>query len=259
MIVDRDRQAVEPKRRVWAGEQYLHRQPATREPDVNAAIRVFYEDEAIVVIDKPAPLPVHASGRYHRNTLQWILNEVYAPQKLRPVHRLDANTTGVLVLARTRQHARPLVEQFAAATVEKLYLARIAGQPTAETFTCDAAIGEEQTALGGREIDADGAAARTKFRVLERFDDGTTLVEARPTTGRTNQIRLHLAHLGLPVLGDQAYLGNGQIGETQTHSVDDAPLCLHALRIAFAHPVTGERVSFESTAPVWAAGVCLKM
>jgi RluA family pseudouridine synthase len=221
---------------------------------VNAAIRVLYEDEAIVVVDKPAPLPVHASGRYHRNTLQWILNEVYTPQKLRPVHRLDANTTGVLVLARTRQYARPLVEQFAAASVEKVYLARIAGQPLVETFSCDAPIGVEHTALGGREIDANGAAARTEFRVLERFNDGATLVEARPTTGRTNQIRLHLAHLGVPVCGDQAYLGNDQIGETQTHALNDAPLCLHALRIAFAHPVTGERVSFESTAPGWAAG-----
>jgi UPF0176 protein len=253
MIVDRDRQAVAAERRVRAGEQYLHLQTATLEPDVNAAIRVLYEDAAIVVIDKPAPLPIHASGRYHRNTLHWILNEVYAPQKLRPVHRLDANTTGVLVLARTRQHARPLVEQFAAATVEKVYLARIAGEPSAETFTYDAPIGVEQTALGGRAIDEQGSAARTEFRVLERFDDGTTLVEARPTTGRTNQIRLHLAHLSLPVCGDQAYLRSGQIGETQTHAVNDPPLCLHAHRIAFVHPVTRERVTFESAAPAWAS------
>lgn len=252
MIVDRDRRPVEAERRVRAGEQYLHLWPATREPDVNAAIRVLFEDEAIVVVDKPAPLPVHASGRYNRNTLEWILNETYAPQKLRPAHRLDANTTGVFVLGRTRQFARPLVEQFANGQVEKVYVARVAGAPTDEEFACDAPIGEEQTALGGRAIAANGSAARTVFRVLERCGDGTTLVEARPTTGRTNQIRLHLAHLGLPVCGDQAYLGNGQVGETQTLAVHDPPLCLHALRIEFVHPVTGECVLFESAAPDWA-------
>jgi len=252
MIVDRDRRPMEAERRVQAGEQYLHRWPTTREPEVNALIRVLYEDEAIVVVDKPAPLPVHASGRYNRNTLQWILNQVYAPQKLRPVHRLDANTTGVLILARTRQFARPLVEQFANGTVEKVYVARIAGVPREDRFVCAAPIGGEQTVLGGRVIDAAGAAARTEFRVLRRSDDGTTLVEARPTTGRTNQIRLHLAHLGWPICGEQAYLGRGRIGEMQTHTVDDPPLCLHARRIAVVHPVSGERMVFESAAPEWA-------
>ncbi len=181
--MDRAGRPVEAERRVRAGEQYLHRLPATREPDVNVAIRVLYEDAALVVIDKPAPLPIHASGRYNRNTLGWILNEVYAPQKLRPVHRLDANTTGVVVFARTRQFARPLMEQFAAGLVEKVYLARIAGEPEAEEFVCAAPIGSEQTALGGRAIDAAGVAAQTEFRVLRRFADGTTLVEARPIDG----------------------------------------------------------------------------
>jgi UPF0176 protein len=256
LLLDRARRPVEPERRVRAGEQYLHRLPATREPDVSAAIRVLYEDAAIVVIDKPAPLPIHASGRFNRNTLGWILDQVYAPQRLRPVHRLDANTTGVVLFARTRQFARPLVEQFAAGQVEKVYLARIAGLPEADEFACDAPIGSEQTALGGRAIDADGAAARTEFRVLQRFADGTTLVEAQPLTGRTNQIRLHLAHLGWPIVGDQAYLSDGTPGETQTNSPDDPPLCLHAQRIEFVHPVSGEPVRFESRPPQW-GGMCI--
>ena len=108
--------------------------PATSEPDVNAAIRVLHEDDAIVVINKPAPLPLHPSGRFNRNTLQWILNEVYHPQKLRPVHRLDANTTGIVVFARTRHFAGQLQPQFAAGNVEKLYLARIQGHPPETQF-----------------------------------------------------------------------------------------------------------------------------
>ena len=94
--------------------------------------------------------------------------------------------------------------------------------------------------------------ARTEFRVLHKFADGTSLVEARPITGRTNQIRVHLWHLGWPILGEQAYLANQQLGETQTHATCDPPLCLHAHRIAFDHPLTAERSTFECDAPSWA-------
>jgi RluA family pseudouridine synthase len=228
--------------------------PATREPDVNAAIRILYEDSAIVVVDKPAPLPVHPSGRFHRNTLQSILNAVYRPQKLRPVHRLDANTTGLVVFARTHAFASRLQPQFAAGSVDKLYLARIQGQPQEDEFVCDAPIGDTTTELGAREVVQHGRPARTAFRLLDRCAGGAALVEARPTTGRTNQIRVHLWHLGWPVVGDQAYLPGGRLGATQTHTVDDRPLCLHASRIAFIHPITNEGMTFECAAPSWAAG-----
>jgi RluA family pseudouridine synthase len=212
----------------------------------------LHEDEAIVVVNKPAPLPLHPSGRFNRNTLQWILNQVYHPEKLRPVHRLDGNTTGVIVLARTRHFAGKLQPQFAAGRVEKIYLARVQGHPPTDRFECDASIGTETTELGGRGIDAEGLAALTEFAVLNRFSDGTALVEVRPHTGRTNQIRVHLWHLGWPVVGDQAYLPNQRMGETQTHRPDDPPLCLHALRITLEHPLTRERVTFESPVPDWA-------
>lgn len=249
LILDLARKPMRGEQRVRAGERYLHRMPATSEPHVNIAIRILHEDEAIVVVDKPAPLPLHPSGRFNRNTLQSILNDVYAPQKLRPVHRLDANTSGIAVFARMRKFAGPLQEQFAAGEVEKVYVARIQGSPPNDEFVCDAPIGTSQTDLGGRAVEEDGRAARTEFRVLERFADGTTLVEARPITGRTNQIRVHLWHLGWPVCGEQAYLVNQQLGETQTHGVNDPPLCLHAHRISFSHPLTKEQEAFESAVP----------
>ncbi len=244
--------------RMRAGEQYLHRMPATSEPDVNAAIRMLHEDEAMVVVDKPAPLPLHPSGRFNRNTLQWILNEVYYPQKLRPVHRLDANTTGVVVLARTRQYAARLHSQFATGSVEKLYIARIQGHPPMNEFACDAPIGSRTTSLGARAVDEDGQPARTEFGVIEKLADGNSLVWARPISGRTNQIRVHLWQLGWPIVGEQAYLADGELGETQTHGIGDPPLCLHALRIAFDHPLTSERMTFECEPPSWADGCVLR-
>ena len=250
-ILDAKGGAVHPEQRVQAGEIYLHRIPANIEPAVNTEIEVLYEDAAIVVVQKPAPLPIHPSGRFNRNTLQWILNQVYHPQKLRPVHRLDANTTGIVVFARTRHFASELQTQFAAGTVEKQYLARIQGIPREASFACEAPIGSETTELGGRVVDKDGLAAHTEFCLLQTFRDGTSLVEARPLTGRTNQIRVHLQYLGLPIVGDQTYLPNHKLGERQTHDVDDPPLCLHALRISFLHPQTKERVTFDSPAPRW--------
>jgi RluA family pseudouridine synthase len=249
LLLDAERRPITAKQLVRGGERYLHRMPATSEPDVNAAIRILHEDEAIVVVNKPAPLPLHPSGRFNRNTLQAILNQAYYPQKLRPIHRLDANTTGVIVFARTRHYAGLLQPQFATGHVEKKYLARIQGHPTSDTFSCDASIADSTTQLGGRALDNNGSPAHTEFRVLDRFGDGTSLIEARPLTGRTNQIRVHLWHLGWPICGEQTYLANHQFGETQTHATSDPPLCLHSHSIAFNHPLTAERATFECAAP----------
>jgi RluA family pseudouridine synthase len=251
-IVTDDRVLVPAHQIVRAGERYLHLKPAQREPDVNADIRVLFEDEAIIVLNKPAPLPVHVGGRFNRNTLQFILNTVWHPLKPRSVHRLDANTTGVTVLCKTRHFASFVQPQFERGEVEKLYLARVKGHPPQDAFTCDAPISGEAGKLGGRNVDAEGQEARTEFRVLRRDADGTTLLEARPLTGRTNQIRIHLWHLGFPIMGDAAYLADGEVGETQTLAVGDPPLCLHALRITFTHPLTKERVTFATEPPEWA-------
>ena len=252
-IVRTNLEAVTADHPVRAGERYLHCLPDTCEPDVNAAIEFLWEDDALVVVNKPAPLPMHPSGRFNRNTLTFIVGEVFAPERPRLCHRLDSNTTGVAILAKTKHTAHIVQAQFDRGLVRKRYVARVQGHPAADTFACDAPISAEAGVAGSRTIDAvAGLAARTEFTVLARLSDGTALIEARPLTGRTNQIRVHLWELGLPIVGDQAYLPNRQHGETQTGSTADAPLCLHAHQIEFRHPLDEKLHTFTAPLPVWA-------
>jgi UPF0176 protein len=255
-ILDSARQPVAIDRIVRAGERYLHRSLQQVEPAVSFDLQFMHEDEALVVLNKPAPLPMHPAGRFNRNTLQYALDALYRPQKPRPAHRLDANTSGVLVVARTRHFAGRLQPQFAAGEVDKRYLVRVQGQPDADQFVCEAAVSAEAGVVGTRRVDAEaGLAACTRFKVLERLPDGTAILEACPLTGRTNQIRLHCAHLGFPVVGDQAY-GAGQ-GEmlVQTAAPGDSPLCLHSWEITIRHPATGEALRFAAPAPHWAGSL----
>jgi RluA family pseudouridine synthase len=197
---------------------------------------------------------MHASGRYHRNTLQYILNQAFAPKYPRPVHRLDANTTGLLVFARTRHFCRVLQRQFIEGKVDKRYLVKITGHPAQDQFFSEAPISAEPDVLGTRGVDEiDGLASRTDFEVIERFPDGTSLLEAKLGSGRTNQIRVHLWELGYPVLGDPAYLANRQKGDTQTLTPEAPPLQLHAWKLGFTHPLTGAALEFVTERPEWAA------
>ena len=239
--------------RVRAGERVVQIFPPDVEPPVSADIRILFEDEAITLVHKPAPLPMHASGRFHRNTLQEILNQVYAPKYLRPVHRLDSNTTGLVLFARTRHFCRLLQRQFIEGTVDKRYLVRVQGHPDAETFFSEASISPDPDVMGTRVIDeVDGQSCRTDFTVIERCSDGTTLLEAKLGTGRTNQIRLHLWQLGMPVVGDPAYLADQKIGNTQTLAPGDPPLQLHAWKLKFHHPLKNEMMEFQTERPDWA-------
>lgn len=248
---------VSPTRIVYAGERFHHVLPGTIEPEVNADIQILFEDKSIIVVNKPAPLPIHPCGQFNRNTLMHIMAAAYRPERPRVAHRLDANTTGIVVMSRTRHIAGLLQPQFERREVEKAYMVRVHGHPPQDEFSCDARISVENGAVGVRTIEPDGLASLTEFSALARLDDGTSLVEARPITGRTNQIRLHLWHLGMSVVGDPLYLPNRQVGPKQTLSLADRPLCLHAWRIAFTHPLTGERVSFEAPLPDWAAPLSL--
>ncbi len=241
-----DGQVVSPTRTVRGGQQYMHLFPGTVEPDVNASIQVVFEDNDLVVVDKPAPLPMHPSGRFNKNTLIWIVRSVYQGERLRPTHRLDANTTGMVVLARNAEAARNLRKQFDAGTIKKTYLARCIGHPPDDHFVNETPIGRQRGTAGRRVTDANGKPATTLFVVLQRSDDGTSEVLAQPITGRTNQIRIHLWQSGFPIYGDPMYLPDGKLGQRQTRRPTDPVMHLHAHCLQITHPTTGQPIEFKS-------------
>lgn len=237
---------------VWAGQRLVHLLAGTVEPEVNGDIRLLYEDDWLIAVDKPAPLAMHPCGRFNRNSLSYILNGVYAGEKIRMTHRLDANTTGVVVFARKHAAAQKIQSQFKNGSAKKVYLARVIGQPGEQQFECDAAIANQPAERGLRLIDPNGHQALTMFELIESSSDGTSLIQCRPITGRTNQIRLHLWHLGFPICNDPAYLPDGELGVSQTLKPTEKPMCLHAWRLSIEHPDSGARLELESPLPEFA-------
>ncbi len=246
-ILNENKERLTADSLVREGERILYFTPLQVEPSVNPRIVILYEDEAMIVLRKPAPLPVHPSGRFNRNTLKHFLDLAYSPQKPHAAHRLDANTTGLMVAARTKRFAAALQTQFEKGEVEKHYLALVHGHPPDNTFNCELPISEQTLDVGARFCAPDGLASRTDFRVLFRLDDGTSLLEVMPLTGRTNQIRVHLWELGYPIVGDQMYLPGRRQGQVQTNRLDDDPLCLHAYRLKFRPPLQTQTVVFEDS------------
>lgn len=214
-------------------------------------LEILYEDAAVIAIDKPAGLVVHAGAGTHSGTLVnrlvhhfAALSQVGGEQRPGIVHRLDKGTSGVLLVARNDAAHQVLAAQFAGRTVEKTYLALVHGRVRAESGRITKPIARDpvrRTRMTTRLTT--GRNALTEYRVLQRFERFTYL-EVRLGTGRTHQIRVHLASLGHPVAGDRLYGG-------RLYGTPDAQrIFLHAWRIVFASPATGDRVAVESPLPV---------
>jgi UPF0176 protein len=238
---------------VRGGQRLVRLEPDITEPAVNAAIGVCHWEADYVVFNKPAPLPMHPCGRFNRNSMTSILSLAFPGEYLTPAHRLDANTTGIVVFSRSRRAAKAIQSQFERGEAAKTYLCRVLGHPEWKVTTSTQPISSQPAENGFRVVDTTaGDPAETSLRVVKRYANGEALVEAVPKTGRTNQIRVHLWDLGHPIVGDPVYLTQQQLGTQQTIGPDDPPMCLHAWRLSFQRPGDATPVTHETDRPAWA-------
>lgn len=219
-----------------AGYITEHYSAPKTEPEVSNKIELLYSDENIIIINKPAPLPMHPSGRFNRNSLTEILKIAFPEEDFKIIHRLDANTTGIVILARNKDIVQSISKQFEDKTTQKKYLALVEGITIKDNFDTHTKIGLEKTAGGGRASSENGIDAYTEFKVLERrLETNQTLLEVTPHTGRTNQIRLHLAQLGHSIVGDEGYK-NPEYFKNNPLTYPNDSLFLHAWKLTLHYP-----------------------
>ena len=243
--------------------EFLHAQSpaiAPAEADV-PEVPIVFEDDAVIVVNKPPGLAVHPGAGRSSGTLMNVLVRtrpemigVGEPDRWGIVHRLDRDTSGVMVAAKTSQAHAALSAQFRQHSVHRIYLAIVRGNPSDDAGVIDAPLGRH--AKDRKRISTATRKARsaiTRWKVLERLG-GLTLLEITPETGRTHQIRVHLAFSGLPVAGDPVYgkartktaAGTHQLKEALAHLKRQA---LHAAVLGFVHPVSAQYVEFSSSLP----------
>jgi 23S rRNA pseudouridine1911/1915/1917 synthase len=250
-----DAAGADAKHKVWGGES-VRIDPAALEAEHGRAVaraepialKVIHEDDSLLVVDKPAGLVVHpGSGNWQGTLLNAILH--HAPQcaalpRAGIVHRLDKDTSGLLVVAKTLAAQTDLVRQLQARTIGRQYLAVVHGVVSA-AGTVDAPIGRHPVERTRMAVAARGKPARTHYRALRTFAYAT-LVECRLDTGRTHQIRVHMRSIGHPVVGDRVYGHRTPRREALPPFPRQA---LHAARLSLVHPATGAAVEWESPLP----------
>ena len=240
--------APQPKRHRLSGGEVLEvgEEPAIPVvPASDVPYKIVFEDEHLLVVDKPAGVVVHPARGHASGTLSQALAGRAAggsvPERAGIVHRLDRDTSGLLVVARSDAVHRALQGLIRSRALEREYLALVEGRPPARSGTIDAPLGRDRRVRTKMSSDTDEPReARTHF-VVERALPTSTLLRVRLETGRTHQIRAHLLAIGHPVAGDPVYGTAGLFGLERQF--------LHAARLAFDHPVTGERVDVSSPLP----------
>jgi len=239
------RPVVQPSHRLRIGERiaWEQRMPQILTP-APLPLDIVYEDSEVLAVNKPAGLIVHpGAGTAGKTTLvEGLLATRTLPTSDDParpgiVHRIDKETTGILVVAKTPRALASLKRQFAERVVEKLYVALVVGSFGESEGCIDAPVGRDPRAPRRMAVRLDGRTAQTEFRVLQRQLD-RSLVLVRPRTGRTHQIRVHFTYIGHPVVGDTLYGGP-----------PNANLLLHAWKLTILHPATGATLTFEAPPP----------
>ncbi len=268
-----DGRVVRPSHRVSPGEvihvELLKARPSHTLPEP-IPLSVVYEDTHVLVVDKPAGMVVHpAYGNYTGTLVNALLyytatlSAAHDPARPGIVHRLDKDTSGLLVVARDDAAHAHLARQFSRRTIDREYQAIVWGRFKEQRGVIEAQLGRSKSDRKKMAVVADGKSAVTEYTVLEQFRY-LSLLRLKLRTGRTHQIRVHLAHIHHPVLGDPAYGGRQivwgprtprQKAEVQTLLRMLPRQALHARTLGFVHPATGQRLTFESPLPQDMAGV----
>lgn len=244
--------------RVKAGEVVILVRPSFEEPDVPAHFDVLHEDEAILALNKPAGLPVHPSASYHKNTLTYLLRQRYGDDPPQIAHRLDRETSGLLLCGRHLDAERSLKTDFENRRVSKRYVAIVRGVMADDSGRIELPMDRAKEGLHIlMEVtpEGEGYPCSTRYRVLSRREDAT-LVALAPESGRQHQLRVHLAALGFPIVGDKLYGPEGvqtfldYIDTGMTHELRERlgheRQALHAYQLTFTHPSTKERTTLHA-------------
>lgn len=250
-----DGRPCKPSSVVTAGQRVTFRRPAPIEPEVPRQLPLLCADEAFYALDKPAGIAMHPTAKWHFSTVTAVLRERFAGERLQITHRLDLETSGVLLVARSDEAAVALKRAFARRRVHKRYVALVHGALDGE------GVVDAPLALAGglvrvkMAVRPDGLPSRTRWRARQRVG-GYTLVDCWPETGRQHQLRAHLDHLGHPIVGDKLYPDERLFAAYQDHGwdavADKLPLrrhALHAAELRFPHPTTGDEVVVTSALP----------
>ena len=208
-------------------------------------LKIIYEDEALLIIDKPAGIPVHPSILHYTNSLsngvKYYFDSINLKKKIRPVNRLDRNTSGIVIFAKNQYIQDCLIHQMQTKEFKKTYLAVVEGHLKKLNGTIDAPITRKENSIIERCVAENGEKSITHYKVLKQnFEKNYDIVECLLETGRTHQIRVHLSYIGHPLIGDTLYGNNSKYISRQA---------LHAYKVEFIHPITNKLTQFTSDLP----------
>jgi 23S rRNA pseudouridine1911/1915/1917 synthase len=262
-LVWRDDDALDKSDKLYAGDSVTYQIPAVQPAKmcpVDIPLKVLYEDESMIALDKAPGMVVHPGAGTGADTLvhallfhcKGQLSGIGGEERPGIVHRLDKETSGVIVAAKTDPAFLALTKAFSERLTHKMYLALVAGTPSLPGGTVDAPIGRHSINRQRMCVRNNGREAVSEWEVQERFGKVATLMRVRILTGRTHQVRVHMSHIGHPLAGDPTY---GWHKSAWPQEVPVPRVMLHAWRLSLPHPITGELLELEAPIPADFTGV----